>query len=176
MEFVTTSTILEEHLDFCATIAEIAQEKIVRRSAEIDERPRPHGTSGSWPSRTSWSAVRHRVRRHHTGTSMLNMAVEVIAKVDAACALILWGRSLGRCRAAVGTDELKERFLPSARARSGRRARALGAEAGSDPRCNEHQSGSATRWMMDGTKNWNHGLGMADFYICSWSPTARAGG
>jgi alkylation response protein AidB-like acyl-CoA dehydrogenase len=90
-------TIPQEHIDFCATIKQIAQEKIAPRSAEIDEKaeypwdirkvlaeqdilglpfPPEHGGTG-------------------TGTLMLNMAVEEIAKVDAACALILMVQELG---------------------------------------------------------------------------------
>ncbi len=44
---------------------------------------------------------------------MLNMAVEEIAKVDAACALILMIQELGTLPIQLfGSDEMKERLLP----------------------------------------------------------------
>ena len=108
-------TIPQEHLDFCATIGQIAREKIAPRSAEIDER-------AEYP----WD-VRHLLAEQDilglpfpteyggtgTGTLMLNMAVEEIAKVDAACALILMVQELGTLPIQLfGSDELKERILP----------------------------------------------------------------
>src|SRR5258708_30790843 len=90
-------TIPQEHIDFCATIGQIAREKIAPRSAEIDER-------AEYP----WDVRRLLAEQDilglpfpteyggtGTGTLMLNMAVEVIAKVDAACALILMDQELG---------------------------------------------------------------------------------
>src|SRR5207244_13225222 len=88
----------QEHLDFCATIAEIAREKIAARSAEIDER-----AEYPWdirkllaeqdilglPFPTEYGGT-------GTGTLMLNMAVEEIAKVDAACALVVMVPERGR--------------------------------------------------------------------------------
>src|ERR1700689_1110473 len=101
-----------EHLDLCATIGQIAREKIAPRAAEIDERaeypwdvrkvlaeqdilglpfPTEHGGTG-------------------TGTLMLNMAIEELAKVDASCALILMVQDLGTLPIQLfGSDELKER-------------------------------------------------------------------
>src|SRR3979411_3429333 len=84
-------TVPQENLDFCATIAQIARERIAPRSAEIDER-----AEYPWdirkvlaeqdilglPFGTEYGGT-------GTGTLMLNMAVEEIAKVDASCALIL---------------------------------------------------------------------------------------
>ena len=84
-------TIPQEHLDFCTTIGQIARERIAPRSAEIDER-------AEYP----WDVRRLLAEQDilglpfpteyggtGTGTLMLNMAVEEIAKVDASCALIL---------------------------------------------------------------------------------------
>src|SRR2546428_13501201 len=80
----------QEPLDICATIAEIAREKIAPRSAEIDER-------AEYP----WDVRRLLAEQDvlglpfpteyggtGTGTLMLNMAVEELAKGDASCALI----------------------------------------------------------------------------------------
>ena len=90
-------TVPQEHLDFCETIGQIARERIAPRSAEIDER-----AEYPWdvrkllaeqdilglPFPTEYGGT-------GTGTLMLNMAVEEIAKVDAACALILMVQELG---------------------------------------------------------------------------------
>src|ERR1700688_1432649 len=90
-------TVPQEHLDFCETIGQIARERIPPRWAEIDER-------AEYP----WD-VRKLLAEQDilglpfpmefggtgTGTLMLNMAVEEIAKVDAACALLLMGGGLG---------------------------------------------------------------------------------
>ena len=130
-------TIPQENLDFCATIGQIAREKIAPRSAEIDEQaeypwdirqilaeqdilglpfPSEYGGTG-------------------TGTLMLNMAVEEIAKVDASCALILMVQELGTLPIQLfGSDELKERFLPKCASGEWSPAFALSEpEAGSDP-------------------------------------------
>jgi acyl-CoA dehydrogenase len=164
-------TIPQEHLDFCETIGQIAREKIAPRSAEIDERaeypwdvrqvlaeqdilglpfPSEYGGTG-------------------TGTLMLNMAVEEIAKVDAACALILMVQELGTLPIQLyGSDELKDRFLPKCATGEWSPAFALSEpEAGSDP---AGMKTTATldgeEWVVNGTKNWISNLGIADFYIC----------
>ena len=108
-------TIPQENLDFCAMIAQLAREKIAPRSAEIDE-------SAEYP----WD-VRKLLGEQDilglpfpveyggtgTGTLMLNMAVEEIAKVDAACSLILMIQDLGTLPIQLfGSEELKGRFLP----------------------------------------------------------------
>jgi alkylation response protein AidB-like acyl-CoA dehydrogenase len=161
----------QENLDFCATIGEIAREKISPRSAEIDER-------GEYP----WD-IRKLLGEHDvlglpfpteyggtgTGTLMLNMAVEEIAKVDAACALILMVQELGTLPIQLfGTDELKERFLPKCATGEWSPAFALSEpEAGSDPagmKTTAVQDGD--EWVITGTKNWISNLGIADFYIC----------
>ena len=163
-------TIPQENLDFCATIGQIAREKIAPRSAKIDEKaeypwdirkllaeqdilglpfPEEYGGTG-------------------TGTLMLNMAVEEIAKVDAACALILMVQELGTLPIQLyGSDELKQRFLPGCASGEQSPAFALSEpEAGSDP------AGMKTtavldgdEWIINGTKNWITNLGVADFYI-----------
>jgi acyl-CoA dehydrogenase len=161
----------QEHLDFCATIGEIARERIAPRSAEIDERaeypwdirkllaeqdilglpfPSEYGGTG-------------------TGTLMLNMAVEEIAKVDASCALILMVQELGTLPIQLfGSDELKERLLPKCATGEWSPAFALSEpEAGSDPagmKTTAVQDGD--EWVISGTKNWISNLGIADFYIC----------
>ena len=109
---------------------------------------------------------------------MLNMAVEEIAKVDAACALILMVQELGTLPIQLfGSDELKERFLPRCATGEWSPAFALSEpEAGSDPAGMKTTAvHDGDEWVINGTKNWISNLGIADFYICSPSPTARAG-
>ena len=164
-------TIPQEHLDFCATIGQIAREKIAPRAAEIDER-------AEYP----WDVRRVLAEQDilglpfpaeyggtGTGTLMLNMAVEEIAKVDASCALILMVQELGTLPIQLyGSEELKERFLPRCATGEWSPAFALSEpEAGSDP---AGMKTSAVRdgdgWVINGTKNWISNLGVADFYIC----------
>ena len=127
----------QENLDFCATIGQIAREKIAPRSAEIDER-----AEYPWDVRNllaEQDVLALPFASEHggtgTGTLMLNMAVEEIAKVDASCALILMVQELGTLPIQLfGSDELKERLLPRCAAGEWSPAFALSEpEAGSDP-------------------------------------------
>jgi alkylation response protein AidB-like acyl-CoA dehydrogenase len=161
----------QEHLDFCATIGEIARERIAPRSAEIDER-----AEYPWdvrkllaeqdilglPFPTEYGGT-------GTGTLMLNMAVEEIAKVDASCALILMVQELGTLPIQLfGSDELKDRFLPKCATGEWSPAFALSEpEAGSDPAGMKTTAvKDGDEWVINGTKNWISNLGIADFYIC----------
>jgi alkylation response protein AidB-like acyl-CoA dehydrogenase len=161
----------QENLDFCAMIGQVARERIAPRSSEIDERaeypwdirkilgeqdilglpfPSEYGGTG-------------------TGTLMLNMAIEEIAKVDAACALILMIQDLGTLPIRLfGSDELKERFLPRCATGECSPAFALSEpDAGSDPAGMKTTAvKDGDEWVISGTKNWISNLGVADFYIC----------
>ena len=157
-------TIPQENLDFCATIGQIARERIAPRSAEIDER-----AEYPWdvrkllaeqdilglPFPTEYGGT-------GTGTLMLNMAVEEIAKVDASCALILMVQELGTLPIQLfGSDELKERFLPSCATGEWSPAFALSEpEAGSDPAGMKTTAvKDGDEWVINGTKNWISNLG-----------------
>jgi alkylation response protein AidB-like acyl-CoA dehydrogenase len=164
-------TVPQEHRDLCATIGKIAREKIAPRSAEIDER-------AEYP----WDVRRLLAEQDvlglpfpteyggtGTGTLMLNMAIEEIAKVDAACALILMVQDLGTLPIQLfGSDELRQRFLPRCATGEWSPAFALSEpEAGSDPA--GMQTGAVRagdEWVITGTKNWISNLGVADFYVC----------
>ncbi|HYB23593.1 MAG TPA: acyl-CoA dehydrogenase family protein [Solirubrobacteraceae bacterium] len=163
-------TIPQEHLDFCETIGQIAREKIAPRSAEIDEK-----AEYPWDVRKLLAeqdvlglpfAIEH--GGTGTGTLMLNMAVEELAKVDASVALILMVQELGTLPIQLfGSDELKERFLPRCASGEFSPAFALSEpEAGSDP---AGMKTTAVRdgeeWVINGTKNWISNLGIADFYV-----------
>ncbi len=163
-------TIPQEHLDFRDTIRQITQERIAPRAAEIDEKAEyPHDLRAllaeqdilGLPFEPEYGGT-------GTGTLMLNMAVEEIAKACASTALILMIQELGTLPIRLhGSDELKERFLPRCASGEWSPAFALSEpEAGSDP------GGMLTRavrdgdeWVIDGTKNWITNLGVADFYV-----------
>jgi alkylation response protein AidB-like acyl-CoA dehydrogenase len=163
-------SIPQEHLDFRETIREIAQQRIAPRAAEIDEQAAyPHDLRQllseqdilGLPFDTEHGGT-------GTGTLMLNMAVEEIAKACASTALILMIQELGTLPIKLfGGEELKGRFLPRCATGEWSPAFALSEpEAGSDP------GGMLTRavrdgeeWVINGTKNWITNLGVADFYV-----------
>src|SRR3989440_1722078 len=164
-------TIPQEHLDFRDTIRQIAQERIAPRAAEIDDKAEyPHDLRQllseqdilGLPFETEHGGT-------GTGTLMLNMAVEEIAKACASTALILMVQELGTLPIKMfGSEELKERFLPRCATGEWSPAFALSEpEAGSDPagmKTTAVQDGD--EWVINGTKNWISNLGIADFYIC----------
>ena len=160
----------QEHLDFRDTIRQIVTERIAPRAAEIDE-------TGEYP----WDVRRLLgeqdilglpfAEEHGgtgTGTLMLQMAVEEIAKACASSALILMVQELGTLPIQLfGSDELKQRLLPRCATGEWSPAFALSEpEAGSDPasmRTNAVLDGD--EWVINGTKNWITNAGVADFYV-----------
>jgi alkylation response protein AidB-like acyl-CoA dehydrogenase len=163
-------TIPQEHLDFRETIRQIAQERIAPRAAEIDQKAEyPHDLRKLLAEQDIFGLP---FDTEHggtgTGTLMLNMAIEEIAKACASTALMLMVQELGTLPIKLfGSDELKDRFLPRCASGEWSPAFALSEpEAGSDP------GGMITRavkdgdeWVIDGTKNWITNLGIADFYV-----------
>src|SRR5688500_11838856 len=163
-------SIPQEFLDFRDTIRQIAAERVAPRAAEIDE-------TGEYP----WDLRRllgendilalpfaEEFGGTGTGTLMLQMGVEELAKADASVALILMVQELGTLPIKLfGSDELKQRFLPKCASGEWSPAFALSEpEAGSDP------GGMITKavkdgdeWVITGSKNWISNLGIADFYI-----------
>ncbi len=163
-------TIPQENLDFCAMIGQLARERIAPRSAEIDERAEYPWDIRKLLSEQDVLGLPFPVEYGGTGTGtlMLNMGVEELAKVDASCALILMVQELGTLPLQLyGSEELKERWLP--RCASGELSPAFALsepEAGSDPagmKTTAVKDGS--EWVINGTKNWISNLGIADFYI-----------
>jgi alkylation response protein AidB-like acyl-CoA dehydrogenase len=160
----------EEYRDFRDTIAQIARERIAPRAAEIDEKAEyPHDLRRllaeqdvlGLPFDIAYGGT-------GTGTLMLNLAIEQIAKACASTALILMVHDLGTLPIRLfGSEELKARFLPRCASGEWSPAFALSEpDAGSDP------GGMRTRavkdgdeWVIDGTKNWITNLGIADFYV-----------
>ncbi len=165
-----TYAIPPEHLEFQDLIRQLAREQIAPRAAEIDEQ-------AEYPHDLRRMLAAHDVlglpfETDHggtgTGTLMLNMAVEEIAKACASTALILMIQDLGTLPIKLfGSDELKERFLPRCASGEWTPAFALSEpEAGSDPGgmiTHAHLDGD--EWVITGTKNWITNVGVADFYV-----------
>src|SRR4051794_23879917 len=167
---VDTYALTPDQVEFRDTIRQIVRERVAPRAAEIDAK-------AEYP----WD-IRRLFAEHDllglpfdeehggtgTGTLMLNVAVEEIARACASSALILMLQELGTLPIKLfGSDELKQRFLPRCASGEWSPAFALSEpEAGSDP------GGMITRavrdgdeWVVTGTKNWISNLGIADFYI-----------
>src|SRR6059058_124449 len=171
MELTTdTYAIPQDLLDFRAAIRQMADERIAPRAAEID-------AAGEYP----WD-VRRLLGEHDilglpfaeehggtgTGTLMLQMAVEEIARACASSALILMVQELGTLPIQLfGSDELKQRYLP--RCATGELSPAFclsEPEAGSDPSSmRTHAVRDGDEWVINGTKNWITNAGIADFYV-----------
>jgi alkylation response protein AidB-like acyl-CoA dehydrogenase len=160
----------EEHREFLAGIREIVQGRVLPRAADIDR-------TGDYP----WD-IRELFGEHDilalpfeeeyggtgTGTLMLQMAVEEIAKASASAALILMVHELGTLPIRLfGTDEQKQRFLPKCASGEWSPAFALSEpEAGSDPasmRTTAVRDGD--EWVINGQKNWITNATIADFYV-----------
>src|SRR3954451_4886553 len=160
----------QELLDFRDTIRQMVTERIAPRAAEIDE-------TGEYP----WD-IRQLLAEHDvlglpfpeeyggtgTGTLMLHMAVEEIARACASSALILMVQELGTLPIQLfGSDELKGRLLP--RCATGELSPAFALsypEAGSDPASmRTHAVRDGDEWVINGTKNWITNAGIADFYV-----------
>ncbi|MDP2710104.1 MAG: acyl-CoA dehydrogenase family protein [Solirubrobacteraceae bacterium] len=158
--------------DLRDVIRRLAQEKIAPRAAEIDR-------AAQYPQDVRELLAEHDVlglpfeERYGgtgTGTLMLQMAVEEIAKVCASSALILMVQELGTLPIRLfGSDELRERLLPRCASGEWSPAFALSEpEAGSDPaalRTSAVRSEAGDEWVINGRKNWITNAGIADFYI-----------
>jgi alkylation response protein AidB-like acyl-CoA dehydrogenase len=182
---VTTATIdayaiPQELADLRDMIRQLAQERIAPRAAEIDR-------SAQYPQ-----DIRELLAEHDilglpfdeqyggtgTGTLMLQMAVEEIAKACASSALILMVQELGTLPIQLfGSDEQKQRFLPRCASGEWSPAFALSEpEAGSDPaamKTSAVRSDDRDEWVINGQKNWITNAGVADFYIV-FAKTDRA--
>src|SRR6476660_1096084 len=166
----TTYSLPQEFLDFQETIRKIVVERVAPRAAQIDadaEYPRDlrelfaeHDLFGL-PFDTEHGGT-------GTGTLMLNIAVEEVAKACASSSLILMIQELGTLPIQLhGTEEQKQQWLP--RCASGEWSPAFclsEPEAGSDPgamRTTAVRDGD--EWVINGTKNWISNATIADFYV-----------
>ena len=160
-----------EFEDFRETIRKMVAERVAPRAAEIDE-------TAEYPRDIRELFASHDLMglpfdAEHggtgTGTLMLNIAVEEVAKACASSALILMIQELGTLPIKLfGSEALKQRFLPRCASGEWSPAFALSEpDAGSDPggmRTKAVREGD--EWVIEGTKNWITNLGVADFYIC----------
>jgi alkylation response protein AidB-like acyl-CoA dehydrogenase len=160
----------QELKDFRDTIRQIVKERIWPRAAEID-------ASGEYP----WD-IRQLLGDQDilglpfaeeyggtgTGTLMLQMAVEEIAKASGSCALILMVQELGTLPIQLfATEEQKQRWLPKCASGEWSPAFALSeAEAGSNVasmRTTAVRDGD--EWVINGSKSWITNATIADFYV-----------
>jgi alkylation response protein AidB-like acyl-CoA dehydrogenase len=163
-------SIPQEHLDFRDTIRQITRERIAPRAAEIDAT-----SEYPWDLRKLLSEqdilglpFDAEYGGTGTGTLMLNMAVEEIAKACASTALILMVHELSTLPIRLfGSDELKQRLLPRCATGEWSGAFALSEpEAGSDPGgMITHAERDGDEWVINGVKNWITNSGIADFYV-----------
>ncbi len=160
----------QEHRDLREAIRKIVTERVAPRAAEIDAKAEyPHDLRALFAEHDLFGlpfAVEH--GGTGTGTLMLNVAIEEVAKACASTALLLMVQELGTLPLKLfGSAPQQERFLPRCATGEWTPAFALSEpEAGSDP------GGMRTRavrdgdeWVIDGTKNWITNLGIADFYV-----------
>jgi alkylation response protein AidB-like acyl-CoA dehydrogenase len=163
-------SIPQEMVDFRETIRQIATEKIAPRAAEIDRNAEyPHDIRKLLGEQDILGLP---FDEEHggtgTGTLMLQIGVEEIAKACASSALILMVQELGSLPIKLfGNDEQKERFLPKCATGEWSPAFALSEpEAGSDPaamRTTAVRDGD--EWVINGQKAWISNAGIADFYV-----------
>jgi alkylation response protein AidB-like acyl-CoA dehydrogenase len=163
-------TIPEEFRDFRDAIRQIVTERVAPRAAEID-------ATDEYP----WD-LRKLFAEHDllglpfapeyggtgTGTLMLQIAVEEVAKASAASALILMIQELGSLPITLfGTDEQKQRWLPALASGEQSPAFCLSEpEAGSDASATRTSAvRDGDEWVINGTKNWITNAGIADLYV-----------
>ncbi len=163
-------SIPQDLLDFRDTIRQIVRERVAPRAAEIDataEYPRDirelfaeHDILGlPFPEEYGGTG---------TGTLMLQIAVEEIARACASSALILMVQELGTLPIQLfGNDEQKQRFLPKCASGEWSPGFALSEpEAGSDPAAMRTTAVlDGDEWVLNGTKSWISNAGIADFYV-----------
>jgi alkylation response protein AidB-like acyl-CoA dehydrogenase len=170
-------SIPQEMVDFRETIRQIATEKIAPRAGDIDRNAEyPHDIRKLLGEQDILGLpFAEQYGGTGTGTLMLQIGVEEIAKACASSALILMIQELGTLPIQLfGSDELKERFLPKCATGEWSPAFALSEpEAGSDPaamRTTAVKDGD--EWVINGQKAWITNAGQADFY-CVFASTDR---
>ena len=175
----TTYSLPQEFLDFRETIRKMVSERVAPRAAEID-------ATAEYPNDLRQLFAEHDLfglpfETDHggtgTGTLMLNIAIEEVARACASSALMLMIQELGTLPIRLfGTEEQRQRLLPRCATGEWTPAFALSEpDAGSDPggmRTRARRDGD--EWVIDGTKNWITNLGIADFYVvfCVTDPEA----
>jgi alkylation response protein AidB-like acyl-CoA dehydrogenase len=166
----TTYALSDDHVAFRDTIRQIVRERVAPRASEIDAK-----AEYPWDLRKLFAEqdllglpFEEEYGGTGTGTLMLNIAIEEVAKACASTALILMVQELGTLPIRLfGSEELKQRILPRCASGEWSPAFALSEpEAGSDPGgmiTTARRDGD--EWVINGTKNWITNLGVADFYV-----------
>ncbi|MES1193369.1 MAG: acyl-CoA dehydrogenase family protein, partial [Solirubrobacterales bacterium] len=160
----------QEHKDFRDLVRQIAVERVTPRAAEIDAKDEYPWDIRELLAENDILALPYdeEFGGTGTGTMMLQMAVEELAKASASVALILMVQELGSLPIQLfGSDELKARFLPKCATGEWSPAFCLSeSESGSDAagmRTTAHLDGD--EWVINGTKSWITNAGVADFYV-----------
>ncbi|HEX2071066.1 MAG TPA: acyl-CoA dehydrogenase family protein [Thermoleophilaceae bacterium] len=160
----------QEFQDFRATIRDLVQGVVAPRAAEIDAK-----AEYPWDVRKAFAdhdllglPFPEELGGTGTGTLMLNIAIEEVARACASSALILMIQELGTLPIQLhGTDEQKQQWLPRCASGEWTPAFCLSEpEAGSDPgamRTTAVRDGD--EWVINGTKNWITNATIADFYV-----------
>ncbi len=160
----------QEHKDFRDTIRQIVEERVKPRAGDIDR-----AAEYPWDIRKLLAEqdilalpFEPEYGGTGTGTLMLQVAVEEIARACASSALILMIQELGTLPIQkFGSDEMKQRFLPKCATGEWTPAFCLSEpEAGSDPgslRTAAVRDGD--EWVINGEKNWITNASVADFYV-----------
>jgi alkylation response protein AidB-like acyl-CoA dehydrogenase len=160
----------QEFQDFRDTIRDLVRGEVAPRAAEIDAK-----AEYPWDVRKAFAdhdllglPFPEELGGTGTGTLMLNIAVEEVAKACASSALILMIQELGTLPIQLhGTDEQKQKWLPKCASGEWTPAFCLSEpEAGSDPgamRTTAVRDGD--EWVINGTKNWITNATVADFYV-----------
>jgi alkylation response protein AidB-like acyl-CoA dehydrogenase len=152
------------------TIRRIVVERVAPRAAEIDDQ-----AAYPWDLRRLFAehdllALPFETEYGGTGTGtlMVNIAIEEVAKACAASALILMIQDLGTLPIRMfGTAEQKRRLLPRCASGEWSPAFALsepgsGSDAGS---LSTAARADGDEWVISGTKSWISNCGIADFYV-----------
>jgi acyl-CoA dehydrogenase len=160
----------QEYKDFRDLVRQIATERVAPRAAEIDAKDEYPWDIRKLLAENDILALPFAEEHGGTGTGtlMLQMAVEELAKASASCALILMVQELGTLPVALfGSDALRQRFLPRCATGEWSPAFALSEpDAGSDPAAMRTTAVlDGDEWVINGTKNWITNAGVADFYV-----------
>src|SRR3954468_9602845 len=160
----------QEHKDFRDLVRQLAVERVAPRAAEIDRSDEYPWDLRTLPADNAVLALPFAEEHGGTGTGtlMLQMAVEELAKASATVALMLMVQELGTLPIQLfGSDELKQRFLPRCATGEWSPAFCLSeSESGSDAaamRTTARLDGD--EWVINGTKSWITNAGVADFYV-----------
>jgi alkylation response protein AidB-like acyl-CoA dehydrogenase len=160
----------QEHQDFRDLVRQIAVERVAPRAAEIDAKDEYPWDIRALLAENDILSLPYAEEFGGTGTGtlMLQMAVEELAKASASVALILMVQELGSLPIALfGSDELKARLLPKCATGEWSPAFCLSeSESGSDAagmRTTARLDGD--EWVINGTKSWITNAGVADFYV-----------